>query len=387
MEIPCKTSGDAALRSKGVERQNSRRLSADVWPSAAIDQLAELVRRVMPQDPSAIDPRSFLRSLSSDWIARVLVVRCGSEIVGVTFTKEKKIAGIPTGVIYADGGLGNLVLAEREDQEAVLRAALEKLLGSRRIQALRLVVPPDGYEIRVARDVATSRGWDSGETPLFWNHARLPLPASYDAFLNSLGPRTRRNFRYYRKKFEDAKHRYVPQLSAAELHAAANHLRKKCSIQSSRREVDRKLNWVDAEDRPFACGLRSQDGEWLSVAAGFCGPTGATMLMQQNNDLDFERNSLSLVLRGYLIESLIQANFQELIFWGGPGGALIRYVNFVPGTSVFLDSRGYVWKLFRWFVRILTPAVPRNMRETLNWIAPKLKSYESFPGQEGNEET
>jgi hypothetical protein len=111
------------------------------------------------------------------------------------------------------------------------------------------------------------------------------------------------------------------------------------------------------------------------------------MLMQQNNDLDFEHNSLSLVLRGYLIESLIQANFQELIFWGGPGGALIRYVNFVPGTSVFLDSRGYIWKLLRWFVRILTPAVPRNIREVLNWIAPKLKRYESFPGQEGNEET
>src|SRR5580704_6605381 len=135
MEIPCKTFGDAASRANGGEGQNTRRLSADVWPSAPIEQLAELVQRVMPRDPAAIDPRSFLRSLSSDWIARVFVVRCGLEILGVTVTKEKKIAGIPTGVIYADGSLGNLVFAQKENREAVLRAALEKLLGSRRIQA------------------------------------------------------------------------------------------------------------------------------------------------------------------------------------------------------------------------------------------------------------
>jgi hypothetical protein len=41
------------------------------------------------------------------------------------------------------------------------------------------------------------------------NHSRLELPSSYDDFLNRLGARTRRNFRYYRRRFEATGGQYI----------------------------------------------------------------------------------------------------------------------------------------------------------------------------------
>ena len=345
--------------------------SAEVCSPADIDPLVQMAQRAETPASPRIDPRLFLRSLSKRWDARILVVRCGSEIAGGVFTKERKIAGVPIGIVYANGSLGDLVLAEVENREAVFRTALEKLLGSRRMRAVRLVVPPDGYEVTIARDVAQSMGWDCSLAPVEWNHGSLPLPETYEAFLNSLGPRTRRNFRYYRRKFEDDKHQFIPQLSTAEMGAALKALRAQCSISSSPTAANQKLKWAVGEDRPFACGLKNEHGEWLSLAVGFHDPKGATLLLQQNNDLDFERSSLSIVLRGYLIESLIQGGVRELTFWGGPSGALSRYVKFTPGTIVCLDSPGRGWKTVRSFVRFLAPTLPRRMRENVDWIAPR----------------
>jgi hypothetical protein len=206
--------------------------------------------------------------------------------------------------------------------------------------------------------------------PLFWNHACLRLPSSYAEFLTSLGARTRRNYRYYRRQFDAAGHRFVPGLSAEQAREAAHFLRKHCSISSSSRDINRKLNWVAHENRPWICGLKSREDEWLALAAGFRSDRQATLLLQLNNDLSFERDSLSLVLRSYLIESLIQARFEHLMFWGGPSGALNRYVQFVPGVTLSLDSSARGWKIVRSFARRLAPALPQYLRRDFNWIAP-----------------
>lgn len=329
--------------------------SAEVWSSADIGQLAGEVRRIMPQCPALLDPGVFLASLSSGSIPRVLVVRCGPEIVGVVCVKERKIAGIPIGLIYAEGTLGGLVLAETANREAVLHVALEKLLALRRVQGLRLLVQPDGYELKVAHDLAMSMGLSFCQVPFHSNHVRLPLPASYEVFLDSLRRRTRRNFRYCRKQFAAAGHRYVPRISTAEIRAAADRLKEKCRFKTSTRDLERVWKWIASVDRPFACGLRSRHGELLSVTAGFYDSMGATMLLQLNDDMDFERDSMSLILRGYLIESLIQDGVPNLFFWGGVGGPLKRYAEDIPGILVFLNPASSGWQMARSLVRILAP--------------------------------
>jgi hypothetical protein len=358
-----------ATAPQGVAGLWSEKYSVDMWSARAIEQLPKF-QPPLPHTGSALDPQWFLGSLSGQWIPRLLAVRCGTEIVGIVCTKEKRIGGVPLRVVYGDGTLGNLVLAETGNQEAVLTAALEKLLSSGRVKALRLLLPPDGYEVRVAEKVAKSLGLRVNYKQVVVNHFCLTLPSSYEEFLTSLGHRTRKNFRRYRRQFERAGHNYVAHLSMEEMRAAANHLRTRCSVMSSRRVIERVCNWLAAVERPFACGLRSQNGEWLSVAAGFYTATGAVLPMQLNNDVDWKGSSFSIVLRSYFIESLIQSGYRELVFWAGVGGALARYVKHVPGTGLYVDSPKRSWQLVCSLVRVIGPRLPRKIRQDLEWIAP-----------------
>ncbi len=258
--------GCAALHREST--QCAETYCAEVLRSPTVDQLTDLARQVAPYT-TVLDPRFFIGSLGNSWMPRIVLVRHGLKPVGLVYAKEKVLAGVPTGVLYADSTLGNLVLTDKAHEQEVLSVALQKLLALRRLSALRLLLPPTGYEHQIARDVARSMGLDTSEARDVLNHARLRLTPTYEAFLALLGYRTRRNFRYYRRRFEAAGHQFVRSLSHAEMCDAVIYLRTKCRIQTSNNAVERLCNWVAAVDRPFACGLRTQGGDWLSVAAGF----------------------------------------------------------------------------------------------------------------------
>jgi hypothetical protein len=71
-----------------------------------------------------------------------------------------------------------------------------------------------------------------------------------------------------------------------------------------------------AADRPFYVGLKDgRHGKWLSIAGGCHRPDSAVMFFQLNNDLEFAHDSISLVLRACLVESLIRQGAKELLFW------------------------------------------------------------------------
>ena len=65
------------------------------------------------------------------------------------------------------------------------------------------------------------------------------------------------------------------------------------------------------------CGSRSVIGVWYQ-------PAGAVLCFQCNYDCDFDADSLSTVLRAYLIEMLIGQGRKELVIWGDSGPPLSR---------------------------------------------------------------
>ena len=337
---------------------------------AEIQQLTESVHRLMPEPDTTVEPRFFLASLGGDWTPRVVVVRRSEAIVGVVYGKERRIGGFSTGIVYGDGRFGNLVVAQPADREDVIVVAITTLFALPSVRAVRLSIPPGDVEARAVARAQRLVPFDLGYSAAtaFETHARLPLPGDYQEFLGLLGSKTRRNFRYYRRKHEAAGHTYVDDLSPQDLRRAATDLREKCRFPSRRGAVERALNLLMATDRPWVVGLKHRDGGWLSVAAGWFSRAGAIMFLQLNNDRDHDGASLSLVLRAYLIETLIRRRIPELVFWSGSAPPLSRYAPSIPTMAVYLDTPALGWRLIRSMVGKTQPWMPRSIASDVRWM-------------------
>jgi hypothetical protein len=315
-------------------------------------------------------PAFFLASLATgQWAPCVVVVRRGSVVVGIVYAKQRRIAGLSAGLVFADGSLGQMVVADPIEQEDILLVALQKLFASSGVRGVRLVIPPNGPEQRAVTTAQAAMALDVSYTRVD-NHSRLLLPPSYQEFLQGLGSQTRRNFRRYRCHFEAAGHRYIEQLSADDFRHAAWYLQTKSRIPSSRRAIERSVNMMAAVDRPLAIGLRHRCGEWLSVAGGWYDSSRVTLFAQLNHDREFADMALSVVLRVNLIEMLIRQGIRELVFWAGTAPPLSRYAACVPAMGVHLDRPTRGWRTIRSVIARLGASMPKRIAAEVRWIAP-----------------
>src|SRR5262249_7240219 len=149
-------------------------------------------------------------------------------------------------------------------------------------------------------------------SPLWKQHAHLALAETYDQFLRTLGSATRHNFRYYRRRFEASGHRFVEHLSLDELRGAVLGLFPKSKLTATtQKSLNGQLERLATASSLLAAGLKHKSGDWLSVAGGWYMPGRAVLCFQCNNEKDFARDSLSVVLRAYLIELLIRRGLKE----------------------------------------------------------------------------
>jgi hypothetical protein len=331
----------------------------------------------MQQDDPMLTPEFFLASLSRGWRPRVVAVYNGRDVVGIMYTKERVISGIPTGIVYADGNMGGTLVANLLHQQNAFRVAIETLLASPGIRGVRLRVLPHSAELDAAREMNDSRSpnahYYSSEyhnSPLWKYDAHLPLPDTYDQFLEGLGGTTRRNFRHSRRRFETSGHSFIERLSMNELRSATLDLIPKSEFTSrwQQQEFEVPLDMVAAANRPLAIGLKHHSGEWLSVIGGWYRPRGAVLRIQLNNERDFGSDSLSIVLRAYLIELLIRQGLEELVIWSETGPPLSRYVSYVPTVGVRFDVPTYSWRLAALFISAIMPLLPRRLAAAAQWV-------------------
>jgi hypothetical protein len=334
-----------------------------------IRNLRGAVRDLNPGHDPFDRPEFFLASLSNQWKPRVAVVYDDSHIAGIIYWKERVIAGVPLGIYYGDGTIGGMLVAPLSHEEEIFRAGIQYLSSRPSVRGIRLRISPGSAQSQVIR---THHTFSNAEVHIsrIRNHARLPLAGSYPAFLAGLGPTLRRNFRYYRRRFEAAGHQFRASMTTDQMHHAAWDLREKCSISGSSDALKRLLNMVSASDHPMALGLLDKSGKWLAVAGGVFRHDGAMMFFQLNNDLEFEKDSLSLVLRAYLIEALIERGARELLFWAGVGGPLRSYVSFLPVIEVQIDRPSIGWRLTRRLIRRISPYFSDRYAADLKAIAP-----------------
>jgi len=350
----------------------TREYTSTILSSASdIARLDDDVNRLMPDRDVSLSPQFALASVDASWSPRVAVVSRRSAVAGVVFGKERWVAGVPTGVIYADGRLGHLTVSNGDDCEAILLTAIRSWFAMPRIRGVRLAIAPSSPEANVIeRTAATMRLDVTRATPAEYEmHSALPLPSSYEAFVTSLGAQTRHNFRYYRRRFEAAGHRFVENLPPREVEEILLQLRMKSQIPFSAARMRTAARRVMSTDQPWAAALRHANGDYLSVTAGWFDRGRAILLLQQNNDIEFSQASLSVVLRGYLIETLIARRVPELLIWSGAAAPLSRYVKPLPAISVYFDARTFGWRMIRRMVGGMQRFAGRRVSSELRWVA------------------
>lgn len=356
------------------------KLSIDTWSArvlktaAEVGQLNTTASHLFQQDEPTLDPAFFLASIDQEWKPWVVAVYRGSEVVGICYAKERVIHGVSTGVIYLDGGLGGFLLANPLHQQNVLRIAIETLWAAPGILGIRLRILQGGAEAEGVAHLVDSIPAHVRCAPVqrdgsgHWrHHAHLELPSTYAEFLDRLGYTTRHNFRYYRKRFEAAGHQFVPNLSMADLRAATRALNPKSKFfsEARQRNLEHALEMLAATKRPLAVGLRSSSGKWMGVIGGWYGPGEAVLMYQCNDDRDFSRDSLSTVLRSYLIEQLIQEGLPKLVIWSDTGPPLSRYVTYPPAMAVSLDVRSNAWRAAKKLASTVGPHLPRRLADAV----------------------
>ena len=307
-----------------------------------------------------------------------MAITYNDRVVGIVYAKQRLFCGCRTGIIYSDTTLGFNTVSEPVHCEHVLNVAIEWLLNSGRVRALRMVVPRDRFNLQTVSRLASSMEM---ETVFFEvaNHSRVELPSTYDDFLNGLGARTRRNFRYYRRRFEAVGGCYEGRVPFERFCSAAWQLRGKSSISADVDGIKRALKMLSVITEPVLVGLQARDGEWLSIAGGWCDRGRATLLFQMNNDREYDRDSVSQVLRSYLIEQLIARRIEDIVFWAGTSAPLVRYAERIPALALYLDSRNPAWRLFRGVVSSIASRLPRPWREFGHWITPGSVQYDATP--------
>ena len=354
--------------SEAVPEQPSVRsspLTANIVSTAAtILDLTAFVSSLAPE-PGMLSPRFFLASLLPRFCRPcVVVVSRGSKVAGLLYARERLVAGIPTGIVLGDDTLGTMVVARPDEAESILQCAVRSLLQHK--AALRFRVASDHLAL-LQKETAKADAEIHFYREEF--HAHLELPRTYDGFLAKFRSHTRHNFCRYRRRSELAGNEFCPDLSFTVFCAAAKGLFPKEAHARHESNFRQCLAMIEAMHSRILVGLRRSSGEWISLAGGWYAGDRVILNMQLN-DHSCGRESISLVLRSYLIEQLIDRGIRELVFLAGTSAPLSYYITHREEYMTYVDSRSHPWRLVRLACVTLAKLAPTTFGKWLKWDAP-----------------
>jgi hypothetical protein len=343
-----------------------RRLTAALLSSPAeILELSPFVNSLTPE-PGMLSPHFFLASVApQQYKPCVVVVLEGQRIVGLVYCQERTALGLPTGIVVGDDTLGAMVAAPPEDIQPVLRCAVAALLQHK--NAIRWRV--SAQHLPLLRSACENAPVDAHFRPGEL-HAHLPLPETYDQFLAGVGRYTRHNLSRYRRRSLQAGIEFCPDLPWPEFRAAAERLLPLSAHPLSQQDLQRSLAMIGEAPSNLLVGLRGSNGEWISVAGLWFWENRAYLTLQLNHR-SYLRESVSLVVRGCLIEHLIQRRIRELIFICGVSPPLCSYVDRREEFTAYIDSRSLPWRLVRRGCVSLAKLAPATFANWQHWQTSK----------------
>jgi hypothetical protein len=293
-------------------------------------QPLSVLRRALGSEQDVLtDPLHFL--CATDATRRSCSVACwmGEELIGVVFATSHYALGVPTGYAIAGDFTGRgSVLCRPEHQSLVVESATRCMM-QHGVHSLHLRISPAVDEQLKLSGLVVKQLYEHVPGDL------IALPGSYDRFFTSLGSNTRRNIRRYTRRAAAAGIVFAGRVSASDYAAAVERLNRRSGFSVGAHRIARDKRLIELH-----CGehfaLRAANGQIVAALCGFS-RNGRFHLLSQTNDAGLPDLSLSLVLRGFVIEHIIAAGHTELQFMGGSSLILGRFCAPLSYRSIFVD--------------------------------------------------
>ncbi len=282
----------------------------------------------------------------------VVLVDQGKKPVAAVLLYERRFCRVPTGVIKGGNGAGDgVVVAPLPLRTAVLQVALAKALSLPLTHTVLAAVRGlDAQAPSVRPKVELDAQWRARQVG-----THLSLAGGFEGFMSRLRTRSRRNYRYFRRRAEsELGVVFVPNLTNAEACQAVRELHGVSLHPVPRARAMRFQAAIQDTPGSFAMGVRDRSGRWLSYIAGWR-HANTTFVEWQLNHHEFAAASLSTVMRTYFLEHEALAGVHELIFVGGTSAALGRYCRPDRCFDVVAIRRGFRGLVIKRLVTRLRP--------------------------------
>jgi hypothetical protein len=152
--------------------------------------------------------------------------------------------------------------------------------------------------------------WRERETPDY-----LPLEQTFDGTLATIGTRTRRNMRYYRKRAEaELGCVFLPRVEIGRREFL--DFNRECMYAVPAKAASWRYQSLQHLETPLFMGVKDGKGRWLSLLGGRRHHNGTEILWQMNRS-GLSAYSLSIVMRSYFMEHEIAHGMTKLYMEGG----------------------------------------------------------------------
>jgi hypothetical protein len=162
-----------------------------------------------------------------------------------------------------------------------------------------------------------------------------------------MGPRTRRSLAGKRSQLEKSTNvQFVPVLEPEKALEVMLSLETKAMPHRITQFFHARHRLLRANPEFFSMGLRLPDGPWLSYLSGWRFHQ-VTYVDLQMNDMHYKKESLSAVMRAFMLEHEIGRKQQVINFVAGSSVLLRRYCEPIePSTDVFIAKPGLLTSFF-----------------------------------------
>ncbi len=283
---------------------------------------SELRQRCGQQDDFTTDPRYFIAANTMNRRVAAVLIRHDQELEACAFFYEHYTFGIGLGIMHGGGYIGESLVAGSEAFRLQhVQLAAQALLQHWRIYGVSI-------SVRSPLDECLEVMGPEGRNRLFSGRTiqyKLPLDGTYNATLAGMGPRTRRSLAAKRRQLETRAHvSFHPSLEPDQALEAMVWLRTRSMTKRATKHYRARYRLLQAIPECFCMGMRLPDGSWLSMLSGWR-RNQVTYIDLQMNDIHFKKESISAVMRAFMLEHEIACQQKLINFVGGTSLLLRRY--------------------------------------------------------------